>query len=350
MSVKRSFNCLKFSLVAVFMLFVQVLLAQGRFAGLDKVIEEKKKALGNDFSVVIADADTLLYQKHVGDVQPKTPFDIGASSQWLTTALVMQLVDEGKISLDDPVAKYIPAFELYRRNYVTIRHCLTHQTGLGKEGFRPAAIFDKQKFKTREDEMTSMLKKEIHANAGEEFRYTNYGMAAAAYVVEIVTKKRFDQIIRTRLFVPMTMRNTTFTTDDGSVPNAANGAKSTAVDYAKFLQMLLNGGTYAGKQILSKEAVEEMRKIQVSKDQVKNVPAAAQGFGFALGTWAMDGGTAGAPASAIVLPSLDGSWPVVDFGRRYVFVVLAKKFSGDQRQDLYNELKALADQGVPAKR
>jgi CubicO group peptidase (beta-lactamase class C family) len=359
MSAKFVFNCLKFSLLTAFLLNFQTpsfsqkkTPAKSTLPAMDLAIEEKKNLLGKDFSVVIATADSVVYEKTIGDVSNlKTPVPIGASSQWLTTAFLLQLVDEGKISLDDPVAKYLPVFEKYRRNFITLRHCLTHQTGLGREAVKASGILDKDKYSSFEEKMTDLLKKEIHANAGQEFRYGNYGMMIAAAVAEVVTKKRFDQIIRTRLFVPLGMRNTSFSTDDGSAPNPSIGARSTAADMTKFLQMLLNKGRFGGKQVLTEAAVEELRKVQVAASQTKIIPKANAGFAYALGSWSTDESTAtGAQATQLVLPSLAGTWPMIDFAKGYTFLVFGREFSGEQGAGVYRELKEVADRNVRVKK
>lgn len=344
MSAIFKINCLKASLVAVFMLFLQVAFAQRAFPTLDQALEQNKKLLGNDLSVVVASADTVLYQKTIGDVQPKTPIPIGASSQWFTTALIMQLVDEGKLSLDDKISQYLPIFDSYRKGFITIRICLTHQTGIGREGFKVASLLERSKFNMLEEAVLDIAKKDIHANAGEEFRFSNYGMIIVARIAEVVTKKRFEQLMRTRIFVPLGMRNTSFVTDDGSAPNPANGAKSTAADYAKFLQMLLNGGKAGGKQVLSEAAVQEMRKVQILPQQSALLPKTTQGFSFALGSWAADNHTApGSPANILTLPNYNGVWPIVDFTRKQAMVILAKEFSGEQQPEIYMNLKSLVD-------
>lgn len=350
--------CREASLVAAFMLFLQVSFSQKKatapspFPALDKAIEDRKALLGKDFSVIVTLLDSIVYQKNIGDpANVRMPFPLGASSQWLTAALILQLVDEGKVSLDDPVAKYLPVFESYGRNYVTLRHCLTHQTGLGKETFKLAAFFEKKKFSSLEEEVTDILKKEIHANAGEAFRYTTYGPVIAARVVEVVTKKRFDQIIRTKLFVPLGMRSTSFAKDDGSAPDAAAGAKSSAADFIKFLQMVLNKGKAGDKQILSEASAEEMRKVQVAASQTGAVPKADEGFSFALGSWAADGNVAaGTKASSLVFPSLSGTWPAIDFSKGYALLVFARDFSGEQKPEAYSELKEVADQQIASVR
>jgi len=104
------------------MLFLQPVYSQGRFAELESTIEARQKALGTDLMVIVANRDTVLYQKAFGEITNRTQVPIGAASAWFTTALVLQLVDEGKISLDDKVVQYIPVFGSYAKNYITIRH------------------------------------------------------------------------------------------------------------------------------------------------------------------------------------------------------------------------------------
>ena len=81
-------------------------------------------------------------------------------------------------------------------------------------------------------------------------------MNIAGRVLEVISKKRFDVLIKQKLFNPLTMRRTSFTSLDGMLINPSGGAVSTAEDYMKFLVMLLNKGNYAGKQILSEASVE----------------------------------------------------------------------------------------------
>ena len=343
--------CLKFSLAASFMLLLQFAIAhrkkpveESKLPVVDAVLEGNKKSLGNNFSVVIAVADSVVYQKNIGDVQAKTPAPIGAASQWLTTALIMQLVDEGKLSLDDKISQYLPVFESYRKGYITLRHCLTNMTGIAGEGSKLVSFFDKKKFASLEEEIPAIAKKDIQTNAGEAFRYNDDGYVIAARIAEVVTKKRFDQLIRTKLFVPMGMRNTSFVTDDGSAPNPATGAKFTAADYAKFLQMLLNKGKLGDKQILSEASVDEMHKVQIAKEQIRDAPKAVQGYAFALGSWAEDN------AAVLTLPGWNGTWSEVNFNRGYGYVVLPQNFTGEQLAAPYTALKEAIDQTLITKK
>ena len=112
-------TCLKCSLLAVILLFFQPGFSQYNFSKLDQLLEEKQKLLGKDFVLMLWAAntpsvkkdDTLIYKKEVGEFKSKTIAPVASCSKWLTAALVMQFVDEGKISLDDKIIKWLPEFE-----------------------------------------------------------------------------------------------------------------------------------------------------------------------------------------------------------------------------------------------
>ena len=226
----------------------QVAYGQGSWSDVEQAVSTRQQVLGKDMVVLIANNDSLLFQKAVGDFNTKTAAPIASASKWLTAALVLQAVDEGKITLDDKVVKYLPIFEKYGKNYITIRHCLSHMTGIQTEPMKLLKLLERKKFASLEEEVNSFAAKEIQNNPGEAFRYGNIGLNIAGRVLEVVYKKKFEQLIRQKLLVPLGMRKTTFQTMDGSAPNPSGGAVSTAEDYLKFLQMVLNNGIITGKR------------------------------------------------------------------------------------------------------
>ncbi|HTM93375.1 MAG TPA: serine hydrolase [Flavisolibacter sp.] len=357
MSYKIKSSCLKFSTITVFMLFFQMGFTQkakvprevgiNRFEDLDVLVQQNQKLLGGNV-VAMVWTDTLVYKRELGDFDSKTAAPIASASKWLTAALVLMFVDEGKISLDDKVSKYIPDFELYGKNYVTIRHCLSHYTGVKVEtGLK--AMFARKKYSSLKKEAESYAKSEIQANAGTEFRYSNVGLNTAAAILEIVSKKKFDMLIKQKLLNPLNMRKTSFSTLDGSLPNPSGGAVSTADDYLHCLQMLLNNGKYNGVQILSEAAVKEMRKMQTLPEQIKYAPKAGEGFGYALGSWVLEEGKDN-EAKVLSSPGLFGTWPMVDWCRGYAAIFFVKTLlSGEQKKDVYLQMKDAIDEKIPPK-
>jgi len=354
MSDSTRFNCLKFSSLFILLLIFQNSHSQynkkntkelglDAYAELDGMVKRQSKALGEDL-VAMVWTDTLRYKHELGELDSKTVAPLGAASSLLTAALVLKIAEEGKISLDDKVAQYIPLFETYGKSYITLRHCLTHFTGIQAEG----KLFSKKKFGSLEDEVNSYAKKEIQTNPGTEFRYSEIGPAIAGRVLEIVTKKKFDMLIKQKLFNPLGMRKSTFGNLDGSSIDPASDAQSSADEMIRFLQMLLNNGIYNGQPFLSEESMKELRKVHTTPGLMQPVPKTVTGYAYALGSWATGEGKDG-QALAISAASLSGTWAEVDWCRGYAFLVITKSEKGEQKKDVYTSLEASLEDKHPAK-
>src|SRR5258706_6600300 len=116
MSYKFNAICMKVMIVACFLLLLQPVFAQLNFADLDAALEHNKKQLGNNVVAMIW-KDTLIHKKEIGVFNSKTASPIASASKWLTTALVMIFIDEGKLSLDDKITKWLPEYAKYGKNY-----------------------------------------------------------------------------------------------------------------------------------------------------------------------------------------------------------------------------------------
>jgi CubicO group peptidase (beta-lactamase class C family) len=358
MSYKLYINCLKFSLLASFMLFLQPAFAQknkkndkewgiDKYEQLNTLLVQNQKALGNDV-VTLAWTDTIVFKKEMGELTAKSELPMAEASQWLTAALILKLVDEGRLSLDDKISTYLPIFEKYGKNYITLRHCLSHFTGIQAE---PGVIgfFQKKKFASLQEEVESFAKKEIQTNPGTEFRYNNMGPEIAGRVAEVVMKKNFDQLIKQKLLNPLGMSKTTFSTLDGSAVDPATGARSIPNDYIKFLAMLLHNGRFNGKEILTEGAVKELRTIQTSPQVIKLTPKAGNGLNYALGSWVLESENKEGSnlASALACPGIIANWPVVDWCRGYAFMVFTKPGRDEQKPEMYQQMKTAIDETKP---
>jgi CubicO group peptidase (beta-lactamase class C family) len=347
MTYKNSFVCIKgISLFAILLILqseLQAVFAQQKFPDLDDILTQKQKLLGKDFVVMLwKKDDTLVYKKELGDFNSKTQAPIASCSKWLTAALVMTFVDEGKLSLDDNITKWLPEFEKYAKNYITIRTCLSHMTGIRSEPITVLKLLERKKFNSLEEEVNSFASKDIQANPGEEFRYSNIGLDIAGRILEIISKRRFDVLARQRLFVPLVMRRTSFSSLDGSAVNPSGGAVSSPEDYMHFLIMMMNKGTYQGRRVLSEAAVNEMLKIQTSRGQIKYAPKAAEGYNYALGAWVAE--EKDGKATAVTCPGLFGTWPLIDYCRGYAYLFFVKDLLGEEKADAQIPPKGVIDE------
>jgi CubicO group peptidase (beta-lactamase class C family) len=280
---------------------------------------------------LVADKDRVLGVETVGDadiatkkpMRPDTVFWIASMTKPITGVALMLLVDEGKVNLDDPVAKYLPEFKdqwlaveqddthvLLKRpqHSVTVRNLLTHTSGLPH-----FTTLEDRAFVTpeRPDGIMPVLplwlavrgyaQSSLRFEPGTRWEYCNAGLNTAGRIVEVVSGMPFEEFLQKRLFHPLGMKDTTFSpgkrqlsrlarsyrpnadhtgfietaipfaefplTERRREPFPAGGLFSTAADLARFCQMMLNRGVFHGKRIVSEAAVREM-----TKSQLLNVP------------------------------------------------------------------------------
>ena len=233
------------------------------------------------------------------DVAAKRPmaadtlFWIASTTKPVTGVAILILQDEGKVTVGDPVAKYLPEFANLKTPSgkpanLTLTQILTHTSGLGEAG-GPAA----QEARTLADLVPLWLAAPMQYEPGEQWKYTQSGINAAARIVEVVSGMTFDAFVQTRIFDPLGMKDTTFypteaqrarlatayarnketgalepvppRSDFGSrnsPPQGNGGLYSTATDYARFCQMLLNGGTFDGRRYLSERSMKLLTTSQ----------------------------------------------------------------------------------------
>ena len=242
-------------------------------------------------------------------VEPDTIFRIYSMSKPITSVAVMMLYEEGHFQLGTPVSRFIPEFKnmkvynadqteiLDAKKPITIKHLLMHTAGLTygwgnkpvDERYKEAKIFE------RGTTLADMVKKlgdiPLVHEPGERWTYS-VSTDVLGYLVEVVSGMPFEEFLQTRLFKPLGMVDTAFSVppekvnrfaalyrhnrregmmkrvgDDAPLandavsffPSGGGGLVSTAADYMRFSQMLLNGGELDGVRILGKKTVELMR-------------------------------------------------------------------------------------------
>jgi uncharacterized protein YbbC (DUF1343 family) len=250
--------------------------------------------------VLVGRGDRIVYQKAIGNralvptpepMTLDTIFDLASLTKVVaTTTSVMMLVEQGRIRLSDRVATFIPGFERYGKGDITVRHLLTHVSGL-----RPDV--DLADIWTGSDRAVELAIEEVPtARPGERFVYSDINFFLLGDIVRRVSGVSLDLFARSRIFEPLGMKDTMFNppaslasrlapTESctrygwpcqgpdmvmlrgfvhdptarrmGGVAGHA-GLFGTAADLAIFSRMLLNGGVYEGTRILSPLAVEKM--------------------------------------------------------------------------------------------
>ena len=332
-------TCRKCSLTFIFMLLLQIGHAQKDFSSLTAILKKNEKLMGKEHVVVVQKDGKNIFLKETDELKLKTPIPIASASKWFTAALIMVLVDEGKLNLDDPVAKYIPIFEKYMKGYITLRHCLSQTTGLDTDPVSLMKLIQKTKFESLEKEVENFAtKKLIVDNPGQAFAYGGIGLNIAGRVAEIVTKKTFDRLIIEKLFRPLGMRTATFYNESGNATNPSGGASCSAFDYLNFMQMILNKGMFNGKKILSEKSVQELLTAQFPEAKIRYSPVSARNAGYALGNWVLEKDENG-NGQIFSSPGLFGTWPWLDIKNKYCAIIMIKSLNGNEKRELYEDVK-----------
>ena len=270
-------------------------------------------------------------------------FRIASQTKAITSTAVMMLWEEGKFSLDDPISKYIPEFSnpqvldqfnekdssytaVPARREITIRHLLTHTSGIGygaideddrfKKIYQKAGVTDLYTTQpvTIEESVRKLAGLPLHHHPGEQYVYSE-GLDVLGYFIELISGVPLDQFFRTRILDPLGMDDTWFYLPESKYERLVpvqtlregkwikfpapyfydpdypiKGAKtffsggaglcSTASDYATFLQMYLNNGELNGIRILSRTTVRMIMHNQIGDLRV--APGEYYGLAFGL--------------------------------------------------------------------
>jgi CubicO group peptidase (beta-lactamase class C family) len=226
------------------------------FTTIDNILERAAPRLGG-CALLLIKGDKIVYRKSFGRFGVDKIVPIASASKWFAGALIMTLVDEGKISLDDPVSKYIPDFGT-DKSKITVRHLFAHTSGLP-----PEAPCRNDKRTTLERCTSEIARMKLRTVPGADFFYGGVSMHVGGRIAEIVSGKSWNELFAEKLAAPLAMTQTNFlaygTTDN---PRPAGDARSSADDYGRFLQMILQRGSSNGKQLLSEASITEMHKDQ----------------------------------------------------------------------------------------
>jgi CubicO group peptidase (beta-lactamase class C family)/acetyl esterase/lipase len=243
-------------------------------------------------------------------------FWIASMSKPVLGTLLLMLQDEGILSVDDPVEKYLPEFKALKTvdgkpAQVTIRHLLTHTSGMGEITANQA-----RDSKTLASVIPLYVAKPVGFTPGSKWVYCQSGINTGGRIAEVVTGEALEKLLKRRLFDPLGMKDTTFYLTEEQLPRLAKayrrtdkgeleateirflngksptsqdrfpapngGLFSTASDYARFCQMVLRGGELDGRRYLKPETVKFMTTIQNADLKTGFTPGNGWGLGWCV--------------------------------------------------------------------
>ncbi|HEY9131850.1 MAG TPA: serine hydrolase domain-containing protein [Dyella sp.] len=243
-------------------------------------------------TAIVMRGDTRLLRMDVGTIDPNAQWPVASASKWLTAALVMNVVDEGKLSLDVPISRYLPAFK-GQAGEVTLRQLLAQTSGEGS--LEDGLDIRQDPRMTLAQSAEEVARQPLVDAPGTVFKYGGPGFQVAGAAVEAVTGKRWADLFQERIAVPLGMTHTYWTHIPANGATAAQtrnpllqgGAVMTAEDYMRFLGMLAHDGMANGHRVLSHASVEAMETVQTDGKPEAYMPPGVKGSSlqYGLGNW-----------------------------------------------------------------
>jgi CubicO group peptidase (beta-lactamase class C family) len=213
--------------------------------------------------VLIARNGQPVYQKIIGyaDWRDKTPiaaktlFHIGSITKLFTDEIIRQLEKEGKISLDDPVQKYLAVFPTEIGSKITVNHLLKHTSGLGDYTQHPDAPAVEAGSFTTTDLLGLVKSEKLLFSPGTKTKYSNSGYAVLGAIIEKVTAKTYDQNLKDRILKPLAISDIVYLKEEKLQRKDKAFGALLNVDYSKRGTDIISqgspaGGTYATLQAL----------------------------------------------------------------------------------------------------
>ena len=316
---------------------------QGKFDELSKLLKSKRSVLGGNVCMLVSKNNEIVFEQNLGDYNRNTPVRIASCSKWLTAALIATFIDEGHISPDDSLGKYLPVFSSYGKGSITIGQCMSHTSGIESGEITFRTLLERRKFKSLDEELNSFVIKPIVGKPGEVFAYGNIGLNIVGRILELISHKDFETLFQERIAKPLGMKNTSFAAD--KVLNPSGGAVSTPMDFVNFMNMLLNKGEFNGKRILSQEVVAQMQRIRTENVKVLYRPAEAKFLNYGWGEWILERDAAG-ESTVLSSPGLFGTFPWIDTQRNYTAIIFVKNIHFKDRQKNAEEVRVVVNKVI----
>lgn len=274
--------------------------------------------------LIVVGRDGVRFTRAAGSITADRPVAVASASKWMAAALVMTLVDEGRLSLDTRVGAVLPNAPTPMRD-ATVRQLFSHTAGSGG-----AEILAVANVSSTQDAVDQLFAGGFRRPPGQSFAYGGTSMQIGALMAERAGGASWTQMFDRRIAGPLGFSGHRWgwlrRNGAADVPLAAGGLTVSARDYAAFLRMILNEGQMDGRRILSAAAIREMERNQTGTLPIHFAPAATPpGWRYGLGIWCERQDAAG---RCLVSSSAGafGTYPWIDRERGLagIFVTLAR--------------------------
>lgn len=239
------------------------------FYALDRLLK-REAPKHNGMAVVLVKDGEIIYDKGFGGFTSHTVVPIASASKWLSAGVIMALVDEGVLSLDDKAGDYLGYTGAHGE--MTVRQLFSHTSGLpghySVSGIPGTDDILGNKQITLAESVDLIADVDLLAEPGTQFYYGGLSMQVAGRIAEVACGKAWCTVFEEKIADPLFMTDTDYNgLGKTTNPRIAGSIQTSAHQYIKFLQMLVSGGYYNGKKVLSEKSIDDMLR-----DQTYGVP------------------------------------------------------------------------------
>ncbi len=196
---------------------------------IDAIFEKQYPAGEPGATVLIAKDGKVLYRNAFGmanlelqvPMRPDHVFEIGSITKQFTAVAILMLMEQGKLSLQDPLSKYISDYP--KGDEITIHHLLNHTSGVKSYTNMPSFMNQAPLDKTPMELINVFRNVPLEFEPGEDFAYNNSGYILLGYIIEEVAKMSYEDFIQKNVFTPLGMKNSSYGSKTKLIPNRASG-------------------------------------------------------------------------------------------------------------------------------
>ncbi len=227
--MKKTGNLTAFFLVLL-MAIPSMKYAQTIETQIDQLMSDQYKTDASGATILVAKDGKVMLRKAYGkanmeldiDMTPENVFEIGSITKQFTAVGILMLMEEGKLSLDDEITKYIPDYPT-QDTKITIHHLLTHTSGIKSYTSIPTLREFARDDLSLEELIDAFKNEPMDFKPGEEFRYNNSGYVLLGYIIEKASGKPYDEFVQKRIFDKLKMKNSYYGSKSLLIKNRAYG-------------------------------------------------------------------------------------------------------------------------------
>ena len=300
-------------------------------------------------SLIVIQNGQSIYKKNFGsyaNIAPQVP--IASASKWLSALVLQRLVESGRMRWTDTIADYFGtdypnATPIKGR--ITLGQLFSHTSGMSVDV--ATCLTPPYKDMALDDCAKTILSKQLSWTPGTQFAYGESSMQVAGAMAQRATGKTWAQLLQSELTGPLAMKRTDYGLNRNGAPFPnpiiAGGARSTMMDYANVVQMVLQRGMFKDKQYLSPESIAEMQMDQtLGAPPIPEADPYPEAFGYGYGEWRNAVDCRGV-ALEVSSTGIFGTSPWVNYqhGIAAVFVAYRQFPGGDILRDKISQIWGL---------